>query len=940
MGFKSYNTKQLAVNVLAILLCAAPGALGQISSGGWDESCKDVSGKLLGRDSEPEIDKEGKIEDGLWMPIRLFLYLLGLGYSFYAVGLISDVFMEGIDKITSKKTRKQDPETQRWTTSYAWNATVANLSLMALGSSAPEILLGCIEVAGGNFLLGPLGPGVIVGSAAFNLLCISAVCVNAHEEPKVTYILAAPVYIITATSSVLAYIWLYLIIAQISPDVVEHWEAIVTCIAFPVLLVLAYLADIGKITFGLAETEKKQELTLMEDATKEELAAIEFQIKKEHGQDLTEEQVVGFMKAQYCTRRNKAFYAHAGLQKAFHAKHIDTTYYASGEPEPGSHKDVSKNVETSDDNEGEKHSRTIKIGFDVESYACLESAKVGKFKVTRTGPECKGAITVKYKTAEGSAKKDKHYSPVGEGGIEEGLLTFAPGEDSKEILIDIVNDNAYEEDRDLFVELYDPVCVKDEDKNFVAALGSFPKAKLTIIDDDLPGKFRFKQQEVSVETEVEDKVFHVAVERFDGSGGTIECKYKTESMTAVEGVDYEAAEGKVVMEDGTMSYNIPITIKASGRYLSKASFLVNLSEASCPEGTELAKGKVGFDGNTDGGGEMEVCRVTISGKTNENQDKLLSRMASGLLASKQANQKWKNQFYDAIFTIGDDEEEEGGEDDDPEGGGEKEVSKPGPMDYVFHVAGMPWKLLFAFVPPTDYCGGWPTFVISGMFIGLVTVIVGDLAELLGCALTIPAEITAITFVALGTSLPDTFASKTAAEMDPYADNSIGNVTGSNSVNVFLGCGLAWTLGAIYWAVQPFDYDEAQMKIAYGPTGVLPLPGDGAKPLDYWIYDFNQKTDDQKTNILKIMDCKPNEACKSGSTPFMVPSGSLWFNLVIFASMALIALAHLYARRRKFGGELGGPKGGFLGQRMSGALLASQWLFYIIASSLYCLFGPK
>merc|ERR1712151_697825 len=63
------------------------------------------------------------------------------------------------------------------------------------------------------------------------------------------------------------------------------------------------------------------------------------------------------------------------------------------------------------------------------------------------------------------------------------------------------------------------------------------------------------------------------------------------------------------------------------------------------------------------------------------------------------------------------------------------------------------------------------------------------------------EITAITFVALGTSLPDTFASKTAAQMDPYADASIGNITGSNSVNVFLGLGLPWLIGAIYWRAK-------------------------------------------------------------------------------------------------------------------------------------------
>lgn len=61
--------------------------------------------------------------------------------------------------------------------------------------------------------------------------------------------------------------------------------------------------------------------------------------------------------------------------------------------------------------------------------------------------------------------------------------------------------------------------------------------------------------------------------------------------------------------------------------------------------------------------------------------------------------------------------------------------------------------------------------------------------------------TAITFVALGTSLPDLFASKAASTMEKHADSAIGNVTGSNSVNVFLGLGLAWVVASIYWTSQ-------------------------------------------------------------------------------------------------------------------------------------------
>lgn len=47
------------------------------------------------------------------------------------------------------------------------------------------------------------------------------------------------------------------------------------------------------------------------------------------------------------------------------------------------------------------------------------------------------------------------------------------------------------------------------------------------------------------------------------------------------------------------------------------------------------------------------------------------------------------------------------------------------------------------------------------------------------------------FFSLSLSLhPDTFASKVAAIQDQYADASIGNVTGSNAVNVFLGIGVS------------------------------------------------------------------------------------------------------------------------------------------------------
>lgn len=120
------------------------------------------------------------------------------------------------------------------------------------------------------------------------------------------------------------------------------------------------------------------------------------------------------------------------------------------------------------------------------------------------------------------------------------------------------------------------------------------------------------------------------------------------------------------------------------------------------------------------------------------------------------------------------------------------------MEGLSHFVAIGWKVLFSLVPPAHYWGGYPSFVIALAFIGLVTAIVGEVATVLGCCINLKESVTAITLVALGTSLPDTFASMTAARNADYADAAIGNITGSNSVNVFLGLGLPWAIACTYW----------------------------------------------------------------------------------------------------------------------------------------------
>ena len=91
--------------------------------------------------------------------VRIIFYFVALIWSFTGVAIIADVFMCAIETITSKvkivKVAKPGSNNDYEEVEVrVWNDTVANLTLMALGASAPEILLSIIEIVGANFKAG------------------------------------------------------------------------------------------------------------------------------------------------------------------------------------------------------------------------------------------------------------------------------------------------------------------------------------------------------------------------------------------------------------------------------------------------------------------------------------------------------------------------------------------------------------------------------------------------------------------------------------------------------------------------------------------------------------------------------------------------------------------------------------------------------------------
>merc|ERR1711994_928462 len=531
-----------------------------------------------------------------------------------------------------------------------------------------------------------------------------------------------------------------------------------------------------------------------------------------------------------------------------------------------------------------------RIMFDPPHYTVMES--VGTFEVTiiREGGDMNTAVQVDYKTEDGTAASPGDY-------IEAvGTLTFGPGETQKMVTLEVLDDDVFEEDEHFYIRIsnlrrkdgkaFSEISVTGEDgvakMQPSIQLGTPHMATIMSLDDDHGGIFSFDDAEVEVVESV--GTFELDLKRISGARGKVAIPYNTEDGTAKEGEHYEAQEGELIFCNEETTKTISLEIVDEESYEKNLIMYVNIGEPrQIAEGIEgegidysildaknpedlTEEEKVALLGRPCHGDNSRIMiRIRESKEFKSSVDKMMQKANNSMMVGSSS---WLDQFTDA-FTVQADDEEEGEE------GEEGEEKMPSCGDYIMHFLTLPWKLIFAFIPPTAMANGYVTFVISIAFIGACTAIIGDVAGHLGCFINLKDGVNAIAFVALGTSVPDTFASKTAAIEDETADNSVGNVTGSNAVNVFLGIGIAWTMAAIYHETGCGD----------DPRGPY----------------------------------------------FFVPVGSLGFSVTVFCIEAGLAIAILFARRSAaVGGELGGPK---LFKTISSSLFVFFWVFYVAISAM-------
>ncbi|XP_045122498.1 sodium/calcium exchanger 2-like isoform X10 [Portunus trituberculatus] len=781
-----------------------------------------------------------------WPPeVRAFLYFMGLLYCFLGVAIIADIFMGSIEKITSK-TRKvyltsekeDEPEVIEV---RIWSDAVANLTLMALGSSAPEILLSIIEIIGNDFRAGDLGPGTIVGSAAFNLFIISAVCVMFIPKGEIRRIKDIKVFAVTTVFSVVAYLWLLIIVVAVSPGVVEVWEAVVTLVMFPSLVLIAWLAE--KNFFGVpnkTDTSKQIELGNFQPADKflrerqyfrdgrldrDGLVAFIKEVKNYPGLTDEDAAVLAASKLVESQSHSRMWYRVGAVRSMTGGRKtqpqlsykLKEVYNAMNEhPEAPTVGEVPQ---------VQPHKNAI---VDFHSASCAVMENIGKFQVAicRTG-RIDTRVSVRVETIDGTATVDQDYIGINE------IITFEANEREKFIDVEIINDNQWEPDEEFFLKIS---LLMDPEKREGVQLGRISIMEITILNDDEPGIVMFQKRGFLVKESIGNAV--IPVVRKNGADGEITVKWRTIDKSAVSGRDFTGGEGLLTFKHTETLQNIEIPIIDDMTPEKDEHFEVELFD---PEGGAKL-------------GQINRTAVTITNDDDFNS--FLSNMMQMTNANVHAlqvhHETYLSQIKDALNVNGGD------------------IENATCMDYILHFLTFGWKIIFALVPPPGILGGWLCFFVSLGVIGLLTAIVGDLASIFGCLVGLKDGVTAITFVALGTSLPDTFASKAAAVQEKYADNAVGNVTGSNSVNVFLGLGLPWLIAAIVHVIR----DE----------------------------------------------------------PFEVKKGNLGFSVGLFTGLSILCIGIILARRflGVFGkAELGGPA---TPRYASGIVMMSLWMVYVLFSS--------
>ncbi|CAF3732970.1 unnamed protein product [Rotaria sp. Silwood1] len=325
-------------------------------------------------------------------------------------------------------------------------------------------------------------------------------------------------------------------LSVISKDVIDLWEAVITFVLFPLIVILSYLIEKNSFDSSKIDIEEeKQTLNLTPSEVDGTDSAVDFhtdellQFLSNLGQStnlsLEDKSKLFANKLSENMHRPSMKYRIEGTRMLTGGKSLfsnlpdklQETYNAMDKRNSMEDDQSASILEEIDDQP------TIQLS--AVAYAVLEFEQKVEVKIERIGPL---DVDVRFRldTIDGTAIAGEDYIKLSEE------FTIERGQQEKKVTIYIIDDQQWEPDETFLVKLSLP-----NGEGAHTKLGSKTVAIVTIINDDEPGFIKFEET-INLCKQSVGKT-EIKVVRVNGADGRITVNYRTEDIDARAIRDYE-----------------------------------------------------------------------------------------------------------------------------------------------------------------------------------------------------------------------------------------------------------------------------------------------------------------------------------------------------------------------------------------------------------------
>merc|ERR1719438_354310 len=257
---------------------------------------------------------------------------------------------------------------------------------------------------------------------------IIGLCMYVIPDDEVRKIKCLRVFAITATWSVFAYVWLYLILGAISYGVVESWEGILTFLFFPATVYTAFVADKRMFFYKYFDKKRDQRGVVLETGKGGD---IEARAKEKFNEDLEDMDpaLAEFERSRRAyieamkrirledpnislidleTRAREEVMSKGPKSRAYYR--AQATRKMAGKEDAGKafKKQLAAAAAEAKANE-KKDDGVCRIFFDPPHYTVMESAGTFEVTIVREGGDMNDTVQVDYKTEDGTASSEGDY---------------------------------------------------------------------------------------------------------------------------------------------------------------------------------------------------------------------------------------------------------------------------------------------------------------------------------------------------------------------------------------------------------------------------------------------------------------------------------------------------------------------------------------------------